>query len=103
MRCGAPCLDDFSSTVRGKALRGGSITVLHPHGRQGPYPPHRPLLAPSGGYDAQSECWAHLQSLPDALLRRTWQWHLLTMLRQTLQTEAINQVVDACVRKSPDG
>src|SRR6266581_1019523 len=24
MRCGAQCLDDFSSTVRGKALKGGS-------------------------------------------------------------------------------
>jgi len=27
MRCGAQCLDDFYSTVRGKALRGGYITV----------------------------------------------------------------------------
>ena len=35
MRCGAQCLDDFSSTVRGKALKGGSITVLHTHGRHG--------------------------------------------------------------------
>src|SRR5437879_5633044 len=29
IRCGAQCLDDFYSTVRGKALKGGSITVLH--------------------------------------------------------------------------
>ena len=35
MRCGAQCLDDFYSTVRGKALKGGSITVLHTHGRNG--------------------------------------------------------------------
>jgi hypothetical protein len=35
IRCGAPCLDDFYSTVRGKALRGGYITVLHTHGRTG--------------------------------------------------------------------
>jgi len=35
MRCGAPCLDDFYGTVRGKALKGGSITVLHTHGRNG--------------------------------------------------------------------
>jgi predicted SnoaL-like aldol condensation-catalyzing enzyme len=41
--------------------------------------------------------------LPSALLRRTWQWHLLTMLRQTLQTEAIKQLVDACFRKYPNG
>ncbi len=103
MRCGAQCLDDFYSTVRGKALRGGSITVLHTHGRNGPYHPHLHLLATSGGYDAQSECWEHLQYLPYELLRRTWQWHLLTLRRQTLQTEAINQLVDACFRKYPDG
>jgi hypothetical protein len=26
------CLDDFYSNVRGKALRGGYIAVLHTHG-----------------------------------------------------------------------
>ena len=102
-RCGAQCLDDFSSTVRGKALRGGSIPVLHTHGRKGQYHPHLHLLATSGGDDAQSERWEHLQYVPYALLRRTWQWHLLTMLRQTLQSEAIHQLVDACCRKYPDG
>jgi hypothetical protein len=35
MRCGRQCLDDFYSEVRGKALRGGYITVLHTHGRNG--------------------------------------------------------------------
>ena len=35
MRCGAQCLDDFYSTVRGKVLRGWYITVLHTHGRNG--------------------------------------------------------------------
>ncbi len=35
MRCGGQCLDDFYSTVRGKALRGGYITVLPTHGRNG--------------------------------------------------------------------
>ncbi len=51
MRCGAQCLDDFYSTVRGKALKGGYITVLHTHGRNGQYHPHLHLLATSGGYD----------------------------------------------------
>ena len=103
MRCGAQCLDDFYSTVRGKALKGGSITVLHTHGRNGQYPPHLPLLATSGGYDAQGARWEHLQYLPYDLLRRKWQWHLLTMLRQTLQTDAVNRLVDACCRQYPDG
>jgi hypothetical protein len=103
MRCGAQCLDDFYSTVRGKALKGGSITVLHTHGRNGQYHPHLHLLATSGGYDAQGERWEHLQFLPYALLRRKWQWHLLTMLRQTLKTDAVHRLVDACFRQYPDG
>ena len=103
MRCGAQCLDDFSSTIKGKTLRGGYITVLHTHGRNGQYHPHLHVLATSGGSDAQGACWEHLQSLPYALLRHKWQWHLLTMLRQTLKTEAIDQLVDTCFRQYPDG
>jgi len=103
MRCGRQCLDDFYSEVGGKALRGGYITVLHTHGRNGQYHPHLHLLATSGGYDDQGERWEHLQYLPYALLRRKWQWHLLTTLRQTLKTETINALVDVCFRKYPNG
>jgi hypothetical protein len=78
MRCGGQCLDDFYSEVRGKALRGGYITVLHTHGRNGQYHPHLHLLATSGGYDTQGARWEP-------------------------QTAAINQLVDACFRKYPNG
>jgi hypothetical protein len=103
MRCGAQCLDDFYSTVRGKALKGGYITVLHTHGRNGQYHPHLHLLATSGGYDASGGSWEHVSYLPYALLRRKWQWHLLSTLRKTLTTEAIHQLVDVCFRKYPNG
>jgi hypothetical protein len=103
MRCGGPCLDDFYSTVKGKPLKGGYIVVLHTHGRTGQYHPHLHLLATSGGYDGTGECWEHLQYLPYALLRRKWQWHLLTMLRQTLKTDAVHCLVDTCFQKYPDG
>ena len=49
IRCGAQCLDDFYSAVRGKPLKGGYITVLHTHGRNGQYHPHLHVLATSGG------------------------------------------------------
>jgi hypothetical protein len=103
MRCGVQCMDDFLSEVRGKVLKGGSIVVLHTHGRNGQYHPHLHLIATSGGYDGQGERWEHVQYLPYELLRRKWQWHLLTMLRQTLKTDAINRLVDGCFRKYPKG
>jgi Putative transposase/Transposase zinc-binding domain len=103
MRCGVQCLDDFYSNVRGKALRGGYITVLHTHGRNGQYHPHLHLLATSGGYEGQGERWEHINYLPYDLLRRKWQWHLLSMVRKTLKTDAINQLVDTCFRQYPHG
>ncbi|HSX76951.1 MAG TPA: transposase [Candidatus Saccharimonadia bacterium] len=103
MRCGAQGLDDFSRTVRGKALKGGSLTVLHTHGRNGQYPPHLQLLATRGGYDAEGARWEHLQSLPYDLLRRKWPWHLLTLLRQTRKTAAVKRWGEACFRQYPDG
>jgi DDE domain/Putative transposase len=71
------CRDDFYSTVRDKALKGGSITVCHTHGRNGPYHPHLPLSAPSGGYDGQGERWEPIHDWPYELLRRKWQrWYV---------------------------
>jgi hypothetical protein len=102
-RCGAQCLDDFYSTVKGKALKGGYITVLHTHGRNGQYHPHLHVLATSGGYDAQGARWEHLPYLPYDLLRRKWQWHLLSTLRKTLATDASKQLVDRCFRTYPNG
>jgi hypothetical protein len=103
MRCGVQCLDDFYSAIKGKPLQGGYIVVLHTHGRNGQYHPHLHVLATSGGYDGRGDRWEHLSYLPYALLRRKWQWHLLTMLRQTLRTEAIAQLVDRGFRQYPDG
>ena len=51
------------ATVKGKALKGGYITVLHTHGRNGQYHPHLHVMATSGGYDAHGERWEHLAVL----------------------------------------
>jgi hypothetical protein len=94
MRCSVQCLDDFYSEVRGKVLKGGYITVVHTHGRNGHYHPHVHVLATSGGYDAQAESWEHVSFLPYDLLRHKWQWHLMTMFRRTLASETIEPLVD---------
>ena len=103
MRCWVQCLDDFSSEVRGKALKGGYITVLHTHGRNGQYHPYLHLIATSGGYDAAAERWEHLSFLPYELLRHKWQWHLMDTFRKTLATDAMKRLVDLCFRKYPGG
>ena len=102
-RCGVQCLDAFYSEVRGKTLQGGSITVLHTHGRNGHYHPPLHLIATSGGDEAAAERWEHVSFLPYELLRHPWQWHLMDTCRKTLETEAMKRLVDRCFRKYPGG
>jgi hypothetical protein len=103
MRCGVKCLDDFFSRVSRQPLQGGYIVVIQTHGRSGQYNPHLHIIATSGGWDKQAKQWVHLDYLPYAMLRKKWQWYLLTMLRQTLKTREINQLVDTCYRRYPNG
>jgi Putative transposase len=37
------------------------------------------------------------------MLRKKWQWHLLTMLRQTVKTKEIHRLGDACYRRYREG
>jgi Putative transposase len=103
MRCGVRCLDDCFSRVSGRPLKGGYIVVIQTHGRNGQYNPHLHIIATSGGWDPQASQWVHLDYLPYPLLRKKWQWHLLTMLRQTLKIKGINRLVDACYTRYREG
>jgi hypothetical protein len=103
MQCGVKCLDDFFSTVSGKALKGGYIVVIQTHGRNGQYNPHLHIIATSGGWDEQAQQWVHLGYLPYPMLHKKWQWYALEMCRETMRTDAIHQLVDACYKKYPNG
>jgi hypothetical protein len=102
-QCGARCLDDLYSEVKGKALKGGYITVIHTHGRNGQYHPHVHLIATSGGYDGVEESWEHVRFLPYDLLHRKWQWHLMDAFRKTLATDEMKRLVDECFRRYRKG
>src|SRR6266705_4193356 len=91
MRCGVTCLDDVLSRVSGTSLKGGYIMVIQTHGRNGQYNPHLHVIATSGGWDPAAQQWRHLDYLPYPLLRKKWQWHLLTMLRQTVKSKEIHR------------
>jgi hypothetical protein len=103
MRCGVRCLDDVFSRVKGRALQGGYIVVIQTHGRNGQYNPHLHIIATSGGWDPQASQWYHLDYIPYRLLRKKWQWHLLTMLRQTVQTDAMARLIDVCYTRYREG
>ena len=103
MRCGRRCLDDVFSRISGRPLTGGYIMVIQTHGRNGQYNPHLHISATSGDWDRQAQQWVHLDYVPYPLLRKKWQWHLLTMLRQTVKTSAIRRLVDTCYTRYREG
>jgi putative transposase len=91
------------SRVGGRALKGGSIVVIQTHGRHGRDKPHLHIIATSGGWDPQAQQWIHLDYVPYALLRKKWQWPLLTMLRQTVKMPAIRRLIDTCYTRYREG
>jgi hypothetical protein len=103
MRCGVRGLDDVFSRVSGKHLKGGDIVVIQTHGRNGQYNPHLHIIATRGGGDQQARPWVHLDYVPYPLLRKKWQWHLLTMLRQTVKTPEMRRLVDTCSTRYREG
>ena len=103
IRCGSRCLDDVFSRVSGTSLKGGYIVVIQTHGRNGQYNPHLHIIATSGGWDPQAKRWVHLEYVPYPMLRKKWQWHLLTMVRQTVQTKESHRLVNACYQRYPNG
>jgi len=103
MRCGVRCLEDVFSRVSGKNLKGGYIVVIQTHGRNGQYNPHLHIIATSGGWAQQARQWMHLDYVPYPLLRQKWQWHLLTMLRQTGKTPEMRRLVDTCYTRYREG
>jgi len=103
MRCGVTCLDDVLSRVSGKSLKGGYIVVIQTHGRHGQYNPHLHVMATSGGWDAEAKQWRHLDDVPYPMLRKKWQWPLLTLLRQTVKRKEIQGLVDTCYTRYREG
>jgi hypothetical protein len=103
MRTGTLCLDDFFCCVSKKKLKGGYVIVLQTHGRNGEYNPHLHIIATSGGLDQETNKWVNLDYLPYRVLHKKWQWYLLEMLREKLDTEAIEKLVDFCYKQYPKG
>jgi len=79
------------------------IVVIHTHGRNGHYHPHLHIIATSGGWDRKASQWSISNYLPYAMLRKKWQWYLLTMLRQTVKTQEMKRLVDMCYTRYREG
>jgi hypothetical protein len=77
--------------------------VLQPPGRNGQYHPPRPIIATSGGGDAQAKPWVHVGYWPYPRLHKQGQWSALERGREAVHTDAIDRLVHACYAKYPNG
>src|SRR5215475_4436836 len=84
---------------------GGCSASYTPREHSRPTPLKHPLhvIATSGGWDRQASQWVQVDYMPYPLLRKKWQWYLLTMLRQRLKPPEINRLVDACYTRYRHG
>ena len=101
--CAVKCLDDFFSFISKRNVKGGYIVVLQTHGRNGQYNPHLHIIATSGGFDQKRQEWLHLGYLPYHILHKKWQWYLLEMLKEEIDTEEVRRLVDCCYKDYPNG
>jgi hypothetical protein len=108
LRCSKVYVDNWVSQVS-KMLHPGlfyrHIVVLQTHGRDGQYNPHLHIIATSGGIeDAAGECkWHHLDYLPYTALHKKWQWYLLKMLREEVNSAEVSSLINACYKEYPKG
>lgn len=81
----------------------GLIVVLQTFGRPGCYNVHLHILFSSGGITPQGT-WKKITYIPYEMVRKKWQYHLLTFLRNELpHSEALEKNIDKAWRDNRQG
>ncbi len=102
MQCGVAMLSDALSWFKKVKLEAGYVVVLETAGRAGHWNPHRHILMTSGGMTPQKR-WREVDYFPFEVLHKKWQYHLFTMVKHRVGTQAIRRKIDALWRKYPRG
>lgn len=77
------------------------ITFIHTHGRDGKYNPHLHIILGEGAYSVISKEWLTFNHLPLQLLRKKWQYHLLSYVKETFPDE--KRLVSELWDNNPNG
>ena len=84
MRCGVQCLDDFFSRSVARRSRVATSSSSRPMAAMASTTRICTSLRPVEDGISRRKQWVHFGYLPYPMLRKKWQWHLLTMVRQTV-------------------
>lgn len=88
--------------LRKKAVPG-IIAVIHTYGKDMKFNPHVDAIVTEGGFMKRGE-WVDLNKFPYPLLRRSWQYHLLTDLKKAMpDTPENDELIDYLFKHYPKG
>jgi len=87
-------INDTFSYVLGRKITAGAVVILHPFGRDLGFKPHIHVLVTEGGFDGKGQ-FVHKLYIPARALRKTWQYQVLTRLKEALpKTKATSTMID---------
>ena len=81
----------------------GVIVVLHTYGKDMKFNPHLHCLVTEGGFK-NNGMWVDMHYFPYKMLRRSWQYQLLTCLKEELEDTFENRcLIDGLFKIYPEG
>ena len=84
--------DTISHKHRNGRLTAGAVVVLHPFSKQMTFNPHPHIIATEGGFDRHDR-FIHHEFIPFKVMRKTWQYQVLTRFKAALPKEIVYSVL----------
>lgn len=94
--------ETFSELLK-REIQAGAIVVLHPFSRDLGFNSHLHVLMTEGGFDRKRR-FIRKAYIPFKLLRKKWQYHVLTRLKAALpDTPKMSRLIDRMFKKHQKG
>lgn len=84
MDCVIVTIAQVMEWVLGKEVTPGAVVVLNTYGKDMKWNPHAHALVTEGGFKRNGE-WVDVNFFPFPMLRRSWQYHLLTNVKKHIE------------------
>jgi len=86
-----------------KGITTGILIVIHTFGRDLKFNPHIHMLLTEGGF-TKEKAWVNIPYISYKALRKKWQYHLLTRLKESLpRTYENSRLIDYLFREKENG
>jgi len=103
MDCAIKAISDVMKWKLHKGVIPGVIVVLHTYGKDMKFNPHIHALITEGGFKNNGE-WVDINIFPYKMLRRAWQYQVLTNLKKGLEDNPENRkLIDSLFKRYPEG